>query len=155
MKVKDVMTRDVQSCGADTNLAEAAKMMWDSDCGALPVLDREGKVIGMITDRDICVAVATRHQLASDIAVSEVISWKVYACGPDDDLKAALKTMREEKVRRLPVVDGDGVLQGILSINDVVLHAEEARGKHLPEISYDEVMNTFKALCAHRVLVGI
>jgi len=67
MKVKDFMNSPVQCCGPDTNLAAAAGMMWDSDCGILPVVDREGKVIGLITDRDICMAVATKHRLASDI----------------------------------------------------------------------------------------
>ncbi len=155
MKVKDVMTREVQSCGADTNLAEAAKMMWDSDCGVLPVLDREGKVIGIITDRDICMAVATKHKSAAEIAVWETISGKVYGCALYDDIKDALKTMEREQVRRLPVVNGDGLLQGILCMNDIVLHAEEAKGKKLPDLSYEDVMRTLKSICAHRVLVGI
>jgi CBS domain-containing protein len=65
MKVQDIMTQEVQCCGPDTNLAAAAKMMWDSDCGALPVVNIEGHLLGVITDRDICRAAATRNKPAS------------------------------------------------------------------------------------------
>jgi CBS domain protein len=71
MKVRDLMTTDVKSCSSDTNLAAAASRRWEGDCGALPVVDDDGKFIGMITDRNICMAVATRPQLASDILVGE------------------------------------------------------------------------------------
>jgi CBS domain-containing protein len=70
----------------------------------------------------------------------------------DEDLKAALKTMRQEKVRRLPVVNDSGILQGILSLNDIVLRAEEAKGKRIPELSYEDVISTIKAICEHRTL---
>lgn len=66
----------------------------------------------------------------------------------------ALTTMQREQVRRLPVVDDFGVLQGMISINDVVLNAEEAKGKKAPALSYDDVVQTFKAICAHRILTG-
>jgi len=78
-----------------------------------------------------------------------VMSGNVYACALDEDVKSALKTMRREKVRRLPVISKDGRLAGILSINDIVLSAEEARGKQAPEIPYEDVMTTFKGLCEH------
>jgi CBS domain-containing protein len=73
------------------------------------------------------------------------MSGNVYACALDEEISSALKTMRREKVRRLPIIGKDGRLAGILSINDVVLHAGEARG----EIPYDDVMSTFKAVCKH------
>ncbi|MBI4401553.1 MAG: CBS domain-containing protein [Nitrospirae bacterium] len=154
MKVKEIMTSPVQYCGPDTNLAAAAMMMWDSDCGILPVVNHEGKVIGMITDRDICMAAATKHRIASDITVWETISGKVHTCSPDDDMRTVLKTMAVQKVRRLPVVDEDGTLRGILAINDIVLEAEEAKGKKMPDIPYEDVINTLKAISAHRVLAA-
>ena len=83
--------------------------MWDYDCGALPVVNEAGHVIGMITDRDIAIAAATKRRPAAEIAVSEVISGNVCSCVRDDDIKSALKTMRHEKVRRLPVVKADGI----------------------------------------------
>ena len=155
MKVQDIMTSDVQCCGPDTNLAAAAKMMWDSDCGALPVLNVEGRVMGMITDRDICMAAATKNRSASDITVWETVSGKAYTCQMSDDVHTALDIMKRDKVRRLPVVDEDGVLQGIVAINDFVLLAGETKAGKLPSISYEDVLRTMKAISAHRVLVGI
>jgi CBS domain-containing protein len=131
-------------------LAEAAKLMWDYDCGVLPVVNNSERVIGMITDRDIAIAGATKGRPASEIRVSEVISGKLYSCSLEEDIKAALKTMQHEKVRRLPVVNQDGLLQGILSMNDVVLRAEEAKGKYVPALSYEDVVSAYKAICEHR-----
>ncbi len=155
MKVQDIMTSDVQCCGPDTNLAAAAKMMWDSDCGALPVLNVQGQVMGMITDRDICMAAATKNKPAWDITVWETVSGKVYSCHMSDDVHTALDVMKREKVRRLPVVDEDEVLQGVVAMNDFVLLAGEAKGGKAPALSYEDVVRTMKAISAHRVLVGI
>ena len=155
MKVQDIMTSDVQCCGPDTNLAAAAKMMWDSDCGALPVLNVQGQVMSMITDRDICMAAATKNKPASDITVWETVSGKAYTCHLSDDVHTALDIMKRERVRRLPVVDEDGVLQGIIAMNDFVLLAGEAKGGKAPALSHEDVVRTMKAISAHRVLVGI
>jgi CBS domain-containing protein len=146
MKVRDLMTTDVKSCCSDTNLAAAASRMWEGDCGALPVVDDDGKFIGMITDRDICMAVATRPRLASDILVGEVTSGAIYVCHPTDEVQFALKTMRKEKVRRLPVVNDKGILQGILSTNDIILYTEEGGDKGI----HEDVLSTQKAICEHR-----
>jgi CBS domain-containing protein len=146
MKVRDLMTTDVKSCNSDTNLAAAASRMWDGDCGALPVVDNNGKFIGMITDRDICMAVATRHRLASDILVGEVTSGAIYVCHPTDEVQSALKTMQKERVRRLPVVNDKGILQGILSTNDIILYTEESGDKGI----HGDFLSTQKAICEHR-----
>ena len=155
MKVQDIMTSDVQCCGPDTNLAAAAKMMWDSDCGALPVLNVQGQVMSMITDRDICMATATKNKPASDITVWETVSGKAYTCCMSDAAHTALDIMKRERVRRLPVVDEEGMLQGIVAMNDFVLLAGEAKGGKAPALSYEDVVRTMKAISAHRVLVGI
>lgn len=155
MKIQDIMTSDVQCCGPDMNLAAAAKMMWNSDCGALPVLNVQGQVLGVITDRDICMAAATKNRPASDITVWETVSGKAHTCHLSDDVHAAMDIMKREKIRRLPVVDQDGVLQGIVSLNDFVLLAGEAKGGKAPALSYEDVARTMKAISAHRVLVGI
>src|SRR5918997_6179394 len=148
MRVQDIMTRDVDACSPESDLAAAATIMWKRDCGSVPVVDNERKVVGMITDRDICMALSTRNKLASEIKVGEVISGNVYACAPDDKLRDALETMQSAQLRRLPVVDAGGVLHGILSINDVVIHSNKGRSKK--HISHKEVMETLKALCEHR-----
>jgi CBS-domain-containing membrane protein len=149
MRVQDVMTRNVKSCPPEASVDQAAMMMWDYDCGVLPVVDNEARVMGMITDRDIAIAAATRGRLTSQISVGEVMSGNVYACAEDEDIKSALNTMRREKVRRLPVINYEGRLAGILSLNDVVLRAEESRVGRAPEISQEDVMGTFKAICEH------
>lgn len=156
MNVKALMISPVQSCSPSTNLAEAASMMWDSDCGALPVLDHDGKVIGMITDRDICMAAATKGRRASDITVWETITGKVHTCRPEDDAKDALHLMGRERVRRLPVVDEDGLLQGMVAMNDFVLRAEDStKGMRESDLSYADVVEALKAISSHRILVGI
>jgi len=151
MKVKDLMTGNVRTCRLSSDLAAVAIMMWEDDIGALPIVDDSGKVVGMITDRDIAIAVATKGRSASEIPVRELLSGNVRSCHPMDDVHTALKTMRHEKVHRLPVVNDSGKLQGILCMNDVVLRAEEARGKREPELSYEDAMSTLKAICAHRM----
>jgi CBS domain-containing protein len=150
MKVQDLMTTNAITCSPETNLATAAGLMWENDCGLLPVTDEDGKVIGLITDRDICIAVATRHWLASEIPVSEVISEQVWACAPQDGIQNLLQTMRHARVRRLPVISHDGVLQGIVSISDIVRHAEEAQGKQTPKLSHQDAIVTLKAIRGSR-----
>ncbi len=154
MKVKEIVMSPVQYCTPDTNLAAAAMKMWDSDCGILPVVNQDGKVISMITDRDICMAAATKGRIASDILVWEACSSKLHACSPNDDIKAALSTMQRGQVRRLPVVDEDGTLCGMLTMNDLVLNAAEAKGKKVPDLSYEDVVNTLKAISSHRILAA-
>jgi CBS domain-containing protein len=144
MKVQEVMTEDVKACSPDTNLAAATALMWENDCGALPVVVDGKTPIGVITDRDIAIAVGTRGRSPQEIRVDEVMSGQLFACAPDDDIHTALKTMRKDKVRRLPVIT-DGTLKGILSINDVVLQAQKGDA----ELDYDDVLSTFKALCEH------
>lgn len=149
MKIEEIMTSDVKFCHSNDNLAEAASILWSNDCGILPVVDEAGKVVGMISDRDICIATVTKNRLAAEITVGEVSgSHRVHSCAPDDDVQEALKIMQEHQVRRVPVVDSAGELRGILSINDVILAAEAGgwgRG-----VSFQDAMTTLKAICEHR-----
>jgi CBS domain-containing protein len=150
MKVREIMTIDVGSCGLETNLAAAARIMWDKDCGSVPVVDSEGRAIGIITDRDICMALTTRNNLASEVTVGDVVNGTVTSCAAGDDISVALKKMQDEQLRRLPVVDGEGRLVGILSLNDVILHSRRGKSKKGAHVSHGEVMNTLKALSQHR-----
>lgn len=149
MKVKDVMTPDAKTCGITESLADAAKAMWENDCGILPVIKDGRKVVGLITDRDICMATAMKERNPLGISVEEVMSGNVYAAGPDDDIHRALAIMQEHKIRRLPVVDSEGELKGVLSMNDIVLKAKEPTGKKAPQLAYADVVKTYKAICAH------
>ncbi|HEY6508114.1 MAG TPA: CBS domain-containing protein, partial [Vicinamibacterales bacterium] len=99
MKIKDIMTAELRTCGLDTTLAAAAALRLDGDCGILPVVD-DGKLVGVVTDRDLFIALATRNRLASDVTVGEVLQAPVHTCEPEDELHAALATMRQHRVRR-------------------------------------------------------
>ena len=144
MKVKDLMTTDVKRCSPETNLAEAARIMWEGDCGAVPVTDERDRVVGVITDRDICIAAATRPRTEGEIPVKEVISKELYTCAPVDDVRAALETMKARKVRRLPVVEPGGRLVGIVSIHDIATQSRNRSG----DVSPDAVLDTFIAITA-------
>lgn len=147
MKVKEVMTTDAKAVWITESLADAAKEMWENDCGALPIVKDGHKVVGMITDRDICMATAMRDRNPSAISVEEVMSRTVYAAEAEEDIEQALQTMREHKVRRLPVLNLEGELQGIVSMNDIVLKAK-GNGKK-PKIDYGDVVKTYQAICEH------
>ena len=82
MKVKNLMTSRPRTCGRSTNLAEAAALMLDADCGILPVVDDQGKLVGVVTDRDMYIALATRNKLASQLTIGEVARSQVFTCGP-------------------------------------------------------------------------
>ena len=143
------MTYDVQTCSPETNLAAAAMQMWRGDFGVMPVV-AGGKVVGMITDRDICIAAATKHRDPANIRVKEVISGQVYGCSPDTDIHEALKIMQQKQVRRLPIISAeDGRLAGILSMNDVAL---KEQGGAKAELSAENVEITMRGICAHREL---
>ena len=146
MRVQDVMTKTVASCHSDANLAAAAALMWEHNCGLLPVVGDHGNITGVITDRDICIALGTRNQLASKVRVSEVAYRPAVFCNADDNIRSALKIMAKEKVRRLPVVNNEGTLVGLLSLDDVTLQARHHGDTDRPPVSFEDVMNTLRAI---------
>jgi CBS domain-containing protein len=146
MKVKEVMMGTPYTCPREANLGEATELMWKGNCGFLPVTGADGKVSGVITDRDICIALGTRNKVAGEVTVGEVTSGKLYACSPEDEIHVALLTMQEGKVRRLPVINSDGKAVGVLSMDDVLLHAEPAGSGKIVELSTDEVVRSYRAI---------
>jgi CBS domain-containing protein len=146
MKVKQVMMRTAASCSRETNLGAAVEILWDRNCGILPVVDANLKVIGVVTDRDICIALGTRNRLPGEVTVGEVTSGKLFACAPEDDIHTALAKMAQAKVRRLPVVTVEGKLEGILSMDDVVMHSQAPSGRAASELSHDDIVETLKKL---------
>ena len=145
MRVQDVMNSRVASCHPDASLAAAAGLMWENNCGQLPVVDG-GKVTAVITDRDICIALGTRNQRACDLKVSDVTCRAAVVCHPEDHLRSALQLMAAERVRRLPVVDSEGALVGVLSLEDVTLQARHHGDTDRPAVSFEDVMNTLRAI---------
>jgi CBS domain-containing protein len=151
MRVKDVMMGTPASCNTGTNLGAAVEILWNRNCGILPVVDSEEHVQGVVTDRDLCIALGTRNRLPGEITVGEVISGKIFTCKPEDEIRTALATMAKEQVRRLPVVNAEGKLEGILSMDDVTLHAEAGRLDKRIDLSYEEVAKTLKHVYAPRL----
>ena len=151
MNVQTVMTRNVRFVGANATLTDAARVMAEHNVGAVPVVDGEKRVLGMITDRDICLAVANAARLPSQVSVEKVMSRRIFSCRDDDDIEDALETMQSRKVRRLPVIGEDGKLQGILSMDDVVVSAGEIAGRKMPELGYGRTIETLKAIYSRAV----
>jgi CBS domain-containing protein len=146
MLVKDLMSKPVATCRRETNLGAAVQILWNQNCGFLPVVDAEEKVVGVITDRDICIALGTRNHSPGEVFVGDVISGNVISCKTDDEIHHVLPVMAEARVRRLPVLDFQGKLAGILSMDDAVLRAETGRFGKAPALSFDEVAAALKRL---------
>lgn len=127
MKVKDLMTGEPGYVRDSESLTKAADIMWQRDCGAVPIVDAEMKVSGMITDRDICKALTNRNKKASEIKAGEIATGEVIGCRPDDKITDALKKMKKNQLRRLPVRDGDKKLIGIISIRDIIFASEKKK----------------------------
>jgi CBS-domain-containing membrane protein len=129
MRVEQVMTKDVLSCSVDDPLSDAAQILWERDCGAVPVTTRASeRVVGMLTDRDICMAARVSGRALPQLQVSDAMSCGVRACRADDTVADAEALMRSAQVRRLPVVDDAGHLAGIVSIADLARVFQESGG---------------------------
>jgi CBS domain-containing protein len=144
MHVKDIMTPDPRVCSPDTNLAAAGALMLDGDCGILPVV-ADGRLVGVVTDRDMFIALATRDKRASELTIGEVATGQVLTCRPEDDVHAVLTAMKTHRVRRIPVEGFGGTVLGIVSINDLVLAAGPRKA-----VRNEDVVWTCQAICAHR-----
>lgn len=137
MKVKDVMTTPVKTCRTTAILGDAARTMLAGRCGCVPIVDSRGRIAGMLTDRDICLAVAARHQSPWEIPVRDVMSRNVISCAVTDNMETALVAMKEYRVRRVPVVDDAGHVKGLLSIDDAIRNTGPAQGQLLAEAVID------------------
>jgi CBS domain-containing protein len=149
VKVKDIMSTPAQTCRPDTDLGTVARMMWEHDSGCIPVVGSAGTVLGMVTDRDICIATATRRLPPCHIRTAQAMSDTVHVCSLDDGIGVALASMKQFKVRRLPVVDSSGAIKGIISMNDIVRAAGTRR-----DVQLEDVINTLAEICEPRQLVA-
>lgn len=150
MKVEQIMSRPAVTCLVSDTANRAAQLMWDEDIGCVMVLDAEGKLAGVITDRDLCMAAYTRGAPLWQITVGDVMTKSVAVVRQDDRLGMAEALMRSKRVRRLPVVDAKEKLVGLLSLNDVARAAQHQRGRRVPDVAGEEVVSTLGAICEPR-----
>jgi CBS domain-containing protein len=149
MRVEQLMVRPVQSCRPEETLERAAQLMWEGDCGSLPVCGGNGVIrpVGMITDRDITMCSLFHGKSLRELRVSDAMAKEVRVCRPGDSLADAEAIMREARIRRLPVVGSHGELIGVISLADLALEAVRERKGTRNEITDREVGGTLAAIC--------
>lgn len=129
MNVQEIMTRPVVTCRPTDSLHFAAKLMWEHDCGAIPVIDDTGKLVGIVTDRDICMATYTQGKAPQAIAVTEAMAKQVFSGRFNDSLESLERLMSDKQIRRIPIVDGNQRPIGIVSMNDIARYTASASKK--------------------------
>ena len=148
MRVRDLMTEPAVTCHVNDTLQTAAMLMWDHDCGAIPVVNDDGAATGVITDRDICMAAYTQGRPLDEMLVNTAMAHQVFAVTPDQNVEDAERVMAERQVRRLPVVDAWGAPVGMLSLDDLAIEATQ------PDTSMtngpNKVAHALAAICRPR-----
>jgi CBS domain-containing protein len=148
MEISSLVHKTITSCTNRDSLQDVANLMWRHDIGALPVLDADGCVVGMITDRDVCMAAFLQGAPLRSIAVSTAMAKEVVTCKPTDDIRRVIDKMSERQIRRLPVVDDQQRLLGIISLNDI------ARAASAGKLAPADVVRTLAAISAPRGLAS-
>ncbi|MFT3898589.1 MAG: CBS domain-containing protein [Thermomonas sp.] len=132
--IDSVMTANPASCTADTPIRQVAQLMIDNDCGQIPVVDGDSKLVGVVTDRDIVVRLVAAGK--ADASAADAMSAPCRSVAADSSVQDAVKLMESAKIRRVPVVDGDGRLAGIVSIADLALAGkQEATANVVKQVS--------------------
>jgi CBS domain-containing protein len=150
MQLHEVMTQPVVVCQDHATLDHAARLMWEQDCGVIPVVDAHGRLCGVVTDRDICMSAYTQGQALSAIPVTVAMAKAVVAGHQDDSIESAEQLMQDNQVRRLPVVDGEGRPVGIVSLNDLARLVAEARRSTADR----ELVQTLAAISQPRMMAA-
>lgn len=143
MIVNELMQKDVATCSPHEDLAAAVRTMRVHGCGFLPIVDPHGAVVGVLTDRDACMFASERGRAMTHMAITDAMSRPVFSCLEDQPVKSALAVMAKHHVRRLPVIDTDGHLKGVLSIDDIV-QAPHRRGGP----SAEDIVDALKQITA-------
>ncbi len=139
MKVRDYMSNEVFSCTPSTSVYDAAKLMQENHVGCIPICDNENCMIGVVTDRDLVLRCIASDKNAKETPVSDIMTTNVWTCKPDDEMTNAQNKMGDEQIRRLPVVDNNGKVIGMLTIGDLV--------KNDLELGQNEVSDTLNSIC--------
>lgn len=146
MHIKDAMTHPVVTCPVDSTGDMPARLMWEFDCGVIPLVDEDGRLAGMVTDRDLCMAAYTQNKPLSEIQVSSAMAKDVVRCHHDDSIETVESLMRDHQIRRVPVVDTDGRPVGLFAMNDLARLASRAKKSGVDR----EVVRTLAAVCRPR-----
>ncbi len=149
MQVEELMTPATHCCNPGDSLEHAAEMMWSHDCGCLPVCQKDGasETIGVLTDRDICMCALFQGKPLRELSVGDAMAREVISVRPRDTLAQAERAMQEAQIRRLPVIDEQGTLVGILSLSDIAREAARQQTSSRPQITETEVNETLAAIC--------
>lgn len=151
MQVRELMTQPAATCRTTDHLDTPARLMWECDCGSVPVVDEDGRLAGMITDRDITMAAYTTGEPLRSISVGQVMSREVLAVQPDAGIDEVEKLMREGQVRRIPIIDTDGRPKGIVSLNDLARTAMLSRPSRADRV----LVETLAVICQPRTTAAV
>lgn len=148
MKIQEVMHKPVKCCDSSMSLEQVASEMWNDDLGIVPIVDQEQRLLGVITDRDIAMAATRQHKPLWEISAAELIEGKpCHTCKPGDDVHQLLETMGSSRIRRVPVVDDNQQVCGMVGLKDLVEHVQEAPAGKAAELSEQELLVTFRQIC--------
>jgi CBS-domain-containing membrane protein len=152
MKVAEIMSREVGCVTADAHANDAACVMWECDCGIVPVVESNEtkRLVGVITDRDVCMAAYTQGKTLGEISVRTAMSTELLTCSADDPLSIAEDRMRSAQIRRLPVVDAAQHLVGVISLADIAREAKRPSRTQRPDIQPREVADTLAGITEPR-----
>jgi CBS domain-containing protein len=148
--VQELMKTEVVTCAPTDTLATVAATMRDRRCGFMPVVNSEGTVVGVLTDRDVCLVAAEARRAMTNVAVRDTMSQPVFGCFPTENIKTILVTMARHHVRRLPVLNNHGHLQGVLSIDDIVQVPSQRGGA-----TAEDIVTALKGICAARAIEAV
>jgi CBS domain-containing protein len=149
MFVHDIMVSEVVTCAPESTAQAIALAMWDHNCGCIPIVDEDYHPTGVVTDRDITITAALRHCPLWEITAREISDGQtVICCREDDEIHRALEAMQRHSIRRLPVVDEDGRLTGIVALGDIFAVAGTRRGARL---RFDDTLSTLQSVSAHHL----
>ena len=148
MKIADLMTKGAMTCSQTDTLDRAAEIMWEHDCGAVPVTDDRGRTVGIVTDRDICMAAYTQGKRLSEIPVSVAVSKSLVAAGPEDSVESVAELMQTHQIRRVPILDERYQPVGMFTVGDLARHATRVR--KMDDLDADVIARTLAAISKPR-----
>ena len=153
MNINEVMSSNVKTCRPDTSLDQVARLMWDNDCGAVPVINEKNKPVGIVTDRDIAMAALHNHRPLWELQASQSYQGQhLCCCHQEDSVENCLTKMEQNGVRRIMVTNQDGTLAGIVSMGDIVAATADRKGKN--SLGAGDILGMLKQVSGHHAATG-